>query len=267
MRLFILLSTNYAEFTRLSILIKQVISAIGKKLDHFVPFKTRQVLSLLLGPLEMCFAGTAYGMNALFPIFQENGIYGEVCSNSTAGCSEQLVIYANAFTTVCIMPGFLGAVLGFLIDKIGLRIVNLISTFMNFLGLLLFVFLKPSNAVIIFIGGTLSSVGGVGMIICSLSVSKLFTKTASMVTTLIQGVFDTSSAIFAFVYLTNEAQFSFKSSFLILAIGCLVSGMSNSLFVMSYWMEDMLKYKENVDKTLTIVSEFDIYEVRRKPLL
>ena len=236
-------------------------------MDQFVPFKTRRILSLLLGPFEVCFAGVAFGMNALFPIFQENGIYGEVCSNNTAGCTEQLVIYANAFTTACIMPGFLGAVLGFLIDKIGLRIVNLISTLMNFLGLLLFVFLKPSSAVIIYIGGTLSTVGGIGMNICSLSSSKLFSKTASMVATLIQGVFDTSSAMFAFVNLTNKAHFPFKWSMLILAIGCLISGVSNSLFVMSYWMEDMLKYKENVDKTLKIESEIDVFEVRRDPTL
>ena len=161
------------------------------------------------------------------------------------------------------MPFLLSTVLGFLIDKFGLRLVNLLSTLMNFTGLLLYAFLSPSSAVIIFIASTLSGVGGCGMITCALSASKLFTKTASMVTTIIQGVFDSSSVIFTLVYLTHEANFPFKSSFLILAIICLVSGVSNSLFVMSYWMEDMMKYRGNFNRSIRSESEVDIYELNK----
>ena len=236
----------------------------GTRLDHLVPFRTRRVLSILLGSLEMCFAGIGFGMNALFPIFQEIGIYGEVCNNTTAGCTEQIIIYANAFTTVCIVPVFIGAVLGFLIDKIGLRVVHLLSTLMNFLGFLLFFFLSPSSAVIIFIGGTLSGIGGCGMLVCTLSVSKLFNRTSSMIATLIQGVYDSSTAVYAFVFLTYQAHFPFKSSLLILAFGCLVTGILNSLFVMSYWMEDMLKYKESANEAIIIESDIDNFEVNYK---
>ena len=255
--MFLLLMTNSSHFQFFE----------GAKLDRLVPFKTRRVLSLLLGSLEMCFAGVAFGMNALFPVFQENGIYGEVCNNSSSGCTEQLIIYANAYTTVSVVPSFLGAALSLLIDKIGLRVVNLISTILDFAGLILFLFLYPSSAVIIFIGGTLSTIGGTGMIACTLSASKLFTRSASIVTTLIQGVFDTSPAMFAFVYLTNETHFSFKTSILILAVICLISGISNSLFVMSYWMEDMMQYRGKCDKILTVKSEVNSYEVNDNVLV
>ena len=234
---------------------------IGTLLDNLVPLKTRRVLSIVLGALEASFGSVAYGLNSLYPIFQENGIYGDVCANSTGGCSDQLLIYANAYTTLAIAPIVLGIVLGFLIDKIGLRVINLLTTLMNFLGLLLFVFLNSSNAVIIFIGSTLSSVGGNGMVVATLSISRLFTKTSAMVTTLIQGICDSSSVFFALVYLTHESNFSFKSSFLILAIACLVAGLLNSLFVMTYWIEDMMKCKGKLDNTSSIESSFNTSEV------
>ena len=238
---------------------------IGTLLDNLVPLKTRRVLSIVLGALEASFGSVAYGLNSLYPIFQENGIYGDVCANSTGGCSDQLLIYANAYTTLSVVPIVLGSVLGILIDKAGLRIMNLLSTLMNFIGLLLFVSLSSSNAVIIFIGSTLSSVGGNGMIIATISVSRLFTKTSAMVTTLFQGVYDSSSAVFALIYLTHEANFSFKSSFLILAIACLVAGLLNSLFVMTYRIEDMMKFKGIINNTLTIESNLTVSEVNHMP--
>ena len=231
---------------------KLTLISIGTKLDNIVPLKTRRILSLVFGTLEVCFGSVAYGMNALYPIFQENGIYGEVCANSTGGCSDQLLMYTNAYTTLSVVPIVLGAALGFLTDKIGLRVMNLLTTLMNSLGLLLFVFLNSSNAVIIFIGSTLSSVGGTGMLITTINVSRLFTKTASMVTTLIQGVYDSSTSLFAFIYLTHEASFPFKSSFLIISIACLIAGLINSLFVMTYRVEDMMKCKRNVESDLIV---------------
>ena len=182
-------------------------------------------------------------MNALFPIFQDFGVYGDVCTNSTGGCTEQIIVYANAFTTCSVVQVLLGVVLGLLIDNIGLRIMNLASTIINFIGLIMFVFLSSSTPVIIFIGSTLAGIGGTGMVMCTFSANQLFTKTASMVLTFIEGVYDTSSAVFAFVHLAYTAGFSFKASFLILSIGGLVASVLNSLFVQSYWLADMPKYK------------------------
>nr|CDS26848.1 solute carrier family 43 [Hymenolepis microstoma] len=193
----------------------------------------------------MCFCGVIMGMNSLFPTFQDIGIYGEVCQNGTKTCTEQIVIYANAFTTCCVVQLFMGVVIGPLIDYVGLRVINMVSSAINFAGLLMFAFLTPSSAVIIFIASTLSGIGGSGMVICTLSAGQLFTKTSSMVITLMQGVGDSSSGIFAFVHLSYKAGFSIRNSFIILALGALVAGFLNSLFVQSYWLQDMPKYKKD----------------------
>ncbi|VDO03682.1 unnamed protein product [Rodentolepis nana] len=217
----------------------------GNKIDHCVPLKVRKILAVLLGSLEMCFSGVIYGMNSLFPTFQDIGIYSEVCQNGTKACTEQIVIYANAFTTCCVIQLFVGVVIGLLIDHVGLRVINMISSIIGFSGLLMFAFLTPSSAVIIFIASILNGIGGTGMVICTLSAGQLFTKTSSMVVTLIEGVYDSSSGLFAFVHLSHKFGFSFRYCFVILALGALITGLLNSLFVQSYWLQDMPKYKED----------------------
>ncbi|VDO10233.1 unnamed protein product [Rodentolepis nana] len=216
------------------------------KLDHVIPFKLRRVLGVIFGVCEMIFfGGIFYGMNALFPVLSKELIFADVCPDSTdpKGCPEQINIYANALTTYSVTMMVMLVVVGVLIDYIGLRLVKLICTLIYFIGMLIFAFVTPSTSFMIFIGGTLAAVGGMGMFVCNISINQLFNKTAVVVLAFITGSYDASSTMFAIVQLTYNAGLSFKTSFLILAFCGLAMGLFSSCFILSYWLPQMAKYK------------------------
>ncbi|VDM31343.1 unnamed protein product [Hydatigera taeniaeformis] len=236
------------------------------KLDKCMPFKLRRVLGVIFGVTEMIFfGGIFYGMNALFPVLQNEGIFGNLCPQNTAnlGCDKQINMYANALTTYSVVMMVMLIVVGTLIDYIGLRVVKLISTLLYFVGMLMFGFVTPSTSPLIFVGGTFAAVGGMGMMVCSFSVNQLFTKTAVIVLAFITGSYDASSALFAVVNLTYKAGIPLKTTFLILACCGLAMGVFSACFIYSYWLPDMGKYKDEVS-SIDIYAEDDIETFREK---
>ncbi|KAM3181521.1 hypothetical protein ACTXT7_014202 [Hymenolepis weldensis] len=119
----------------------------------------------------------------------------------------------------------------------------MILSIISLTGLMMFTFLTPSSAVIIFIASTPYGTGGTGMVMCTFSAGQLLTGTSTVVLTFKEEVYDTSGML-AFVYLSHTVEFSFRNCFAILAVGALVTGVLNSLFVQSYWLADMPKYKD-----------------------
>lgn len=219
---------------------------LGSRFDHVMSFRLRRVLGVILGVSEMLFfGGLFYGMNALFPVLSKELIYADVCSNNTDpnGCPDQINIYANALTTYSVAMMVMLVVVGILIDYIGLRLVKLLCTLIYFIGMLIFAFVNPSTSFMIFIGGTLAAVGGMGMFVCNISINQLFTKTAVVVLAFITGSYDASSTLFAIVQLTYNAGLSMQTSFLILAFCGLASGLFSACFILSYWLPQMAKYK------------------------
>lgn len=216
------------------------------KLDHLIPFKLRRVLGVIFGVTEMLFfGGTFYGMNALFPVLSKELIFANLCPNETDpnGCNDQINMYANAFTTYSVVMMVMLFVVGILIDYIGLRVVKLISTLVYFIGMLMFAFVTPSTSPLIFVGGTLAAVGGMGMFVCNLSINQFFTKTSVIILAFITGSYDASSTLFAIIQLTYNAGLSLKASFLILAFCGLAMGLFSACFILSYWLPQMSKYK------------------------
>ncbi|KAL5112131.1 Solute carrier family 43 member 3 [Taenia crassiceps] len=229
------------------------------KLDQCMPFKLRRVLGVIFGVMEMIFfGGIFYGMNALFPVLQHEGIFADLCPSNTSrsGCDKQINMYANALTTYSVVMMVMLIVVGTLIDYIGLRVVKLISTLLYFIGMLMFGFVTPSTSPLIFVGGTFAAVGGMGMMVCSFSINQLFTKTAVIVLAFVTGSYDASSALFAVVNLTYNAGIPLYLTFLILACCGLAMGVFSACFIYSYWLPDMGKYK-NQDGTLDVFAEED----------
>ncbi|KAH9286854.1 Solute carrier family 43 member 3 [Echinococcus granulosus] len=232
---------------------------ICTKLDQCMPFKLRRVLSVIFGVTEMIFfGGIFYGMNALFPVLQKEDIFANLCPSSTnhSGCDKQINMYANALTTYSVVMMVMLIVIGTLIDYIGLRLVKLASTLLYFVGMLMFGFVTPSTSPLIFVGGTLAAVGGMGMMVCTFSVNQLFTKTAVVVLAFVTGSYDASSALFAIVNLTYSAGIPLRITFLILACCGLAMSTFSSCFIYSYWLSDMGKYKNKVN-TLDVLEEED----------
>ncbi len=220
-----------------------------------MPFKLRRVLAVILGVTEMLFfGGIMYGMNALFPVLQKELIFSDLCENKTDpnGCPDQVAMYANAFTTYSVVMMIMLVVVGILIDTIGLRLVNICSTIVYFIGMIMFAFLTPATSPMLFVSGTFAAVGGMGMMVCIFSVSQLFTKTSVIVLAFVTGSYDASSSLFAIVQITYNAGFPFRTTFLILAFCGLGMGLFTSCFILTYWLPGMatLRPGSNVDVEL-----------------
>ena len=223
-----------------------------------MPFKLRRVLAVIFAVTEMLFfCGIFYGMNALFPVLQKELIFADVCPNKTSpdGCPKQLSMYTNAFTTYSVVMMICLVFVGILIDYIGLRLVKLISTLVYFVGMVMFACVTPSTSPLIFVGGTLGAVGGMGMMVCMLSVNQLFTKTAVIVLAFVTGSYDASSTLFAIVQLTYNAGISFRATFLILAFCGLAMGVFSACFILSYRLSDMATYKNGGPKDVEVYEE------------
>ncbi|VDD74614.1 unnamed protein product [Mesocestoides corti] len=212
------------------------------------------------------FGGIMYGMNALFPVLQKELIFANLCPDSTnpTGCPEQVAMYANAFTTYSVVMMIFLAIVGILIDYIGLRLVKLASTLLYFIGMLMFAFVTPSTSPIIFVGGTFASVGGMGMFMCMFTVNQLFTTTSVIVLAFVTGSYDASSSLFAIVQLTYNAGISLQTTFLILAFCGLIMGVFSACFILSYWLPDMAAYKNASNASIVVEEDFENIDLPSK---
>ena len=234
-----------------------------------MPFKLRRVLAVIFGVTEMLFfGGIFYGMNALYPVLQNELIFADTCPDktSTEGCSHQLSMYTNAFTTYSVVMMIVLVGVGILIDYIGLRLVKLISTLVYFIGMVMFACVTPSTSPLIFVGGTFGAVGGMGMMVCMLTVNQFFNKTAVIVLAFVTGSYDASSTLFAIIQLTYNAGLSLRTSFLILAFCGLAMGTFSACFILSYRLADMATYKKGGPKELGVFEgDYDEFAIEDFP--
>ncbi|VDL93887.1 unnamed protein product [Schistocephalus solidus] len=217
-------------------------------MDNCMPFLPRRILGVLFGVTEMLFfGGIMYGFNALYPILKQELIFAYLCENktSTVGCSAQINMYANAFTTYSVLQMVMLIVVGLLIDNIGLRIVKIGSTLLYFIGTLMFAFASADVSWLIFPAGCFTCVGGMGMMVCNFSISQLFDATSVLVLAFITGSYDASSSIFAIVSLTNDAGLSFRTTFIILGVLGTAMGLFSATFILTARMPTMSELKKN----------------------
>ncbi|CDS40191.1 solute carrier family 43 [Echinococcus multilocularis] len=214
-----------------------------KKLDQVLDLRLRRVLAIIFGTVEMLFfGGIIFGFNALTPVLQKEGIFSDLCdksANKTAGCSEQTTIYSYAFITYMVVQMVMLFIVGFLVDRVGLRIVKLSASILFSIGAALFAVASARNSWLIFPAGSLVCVGGMAGLICNLSFSKLFTKTSVFVLAFITGSYDAASSVFAVFAIAYEAGFSYKLAFFLLAGVSLAMNIFSSLFIATYRLSDM----------------------------
>ncbi|VDN23048.1 unnamed protein product [Dibothriocephalus latus] len=190
------------------------------------------------------FGGIIFGFNALYPVLKAEGIYSHVCNDSqlVVGCPEQTAVYGYAFTTYTVLQMVMLLVIGLAVDNIGLRTVKLCSASLFSLGALFFAFTSANQSWLLFPAGCCVAVGGMGLLICNFSISKLFTKASALVLALITGSYDSAATVFAVVSIAYEAGLSYKAIFLTISIVSLVLNTFSSFFILTANLADMSKF-------------------------
>ncbi|VDM02931.1 unnamed protein product [Schistocephalus solidus] len=162
-----------------------------------LPFVAK-TLGVIFGVVEMLFfGGIIFGFNALYPVLKAERIYSHVCNNSHSpvGCDGQTAVYGYAFTTYTVLQMVILLVIGLAVDNSGLRAVKLSSASLFSFGALLFAFTSASQSWLLFPAGACVSVGGIALLICNFSISKLFTKSSALVLAIITGSYDSSASM------------------------------------------------------------------------
>lgn len=198
-------------------------------MDRCLSLRARKVLGLTLGVLEMlCFGGIIFGFNALIPVLKHEHIFSYLCEDPgiNTGCDEQNQMFSYAFTTFMVTQMLMLIVVGLLIDNLGLRIVKLIAAATCGFGMILFALITSENSLMIFPAGCLVSVGGMALLICNLSISKLFGRTSVLALSTISGSHDAASSVFAIMALGVDNGIPHRIMFI--ALGC--SGFLLSVF-------------------------------------
>ncbi|VDL99909.1 unnamed protein product [Schistocephalus solidus] len=197
------------------------------------------------------FGGIIFGFNALYPVLKAERIYSHVCNNSHSpvGCDGQTAVYGYAFTTYTVLQMVMLLVIGLAVDNIGLRAVKLSSASLFSFGALLFAFTSASQSWLLFPAGACVSVGGIALLICNFSISKLFTKSSALVLAIITGSYDSSASVFAIASIAYEAGLSYRAIFMTISTVSLSLNIFSSLFILTTNLADMSKF--NTDLVLT----------------
>ncbi|VDO12101.1 unnamed protein product [Rodentolepis nana] len=206
------------------------------------------------------FGGIIFGFNALTPVLQAEGIYRHLCNvtnSSISVCSEQTAMYGYAFTTYMVVQMVMLFVVGFLVDRVGLRIVKFSSSLLFSFGAVLFAVVNTANSWLIFPAGSFICVGGMAGLICNFAYSKLFTKSSVFVLAMITGSYDASSSVFAFFTLAYNAGFSYQLTFFLLAAIGLAMNTFSSFFIATFKLSDMSMFHSNGGKNSSMTSAGD----------
>ncbi|NXL81615.1 S43A3 protein, partial [Leptocoma aspasia] len=195
--------------------------------------------TLLSGLLECgAFCGIIFGWASLVFVLKDLGYFEELCQpsaspNLTLGsdCSGQDEQFSLVFTIGSFMNNFMTFPMGVVFDRFGTTAARLIAISLYTGGTLLVAFSTPEMAVLLFPAMSMLSVGGILLILTNMQVGNLFGNYRSIIITLYNGAFDSSSAIFLIVKLLYERGLSLRAMFLFLA-ACSAWHLLRTLFLM-----------------------------------
>ncbi|NXS05871.1 S43A3 protein, partial [Oxylabes madagascariensis] len=209
--------------------------------------------TLLSGLLECgAFCGIIFGWASLVFVLKDLGYFEGLCQpsatpspNLTLGsdCSGQDEQFSLVFTIGSFMNNFMTFPMGVVFDRFGTTAARLIAmipsprvTTVPFIslytgGTLLVAFSTPEMAVLLFPAMSMLSVGGILLILTNMQVGNLFGNYRSIIITLYNGAFDSSSAIFLIIKLLYERGLSLRAMFLFLA-ACSTWHLLRTLFLM-----------------------------------
>uniref|UniRef100_A0A8D0FR73 Solute carrier family 43 member 3 n=1 Tax=Strix occidentalis caurina TaxID=311401 RepID=A0A8D0FR73_STROC len=193
------------------------------------------------GGLECgAFCGIIFGWASLVFVLKDLGYFGDLCQPSATpspnmtvlpGCSQQDEQFSLVFTIGSFMNNFMTFPMGFIFDRFGTAVARLIAISLYTGGTLLVAFSTPELAVLLFPAMSMLSVGGILLILTNMQVGNLFGKYRSIIITLYNGAFDSSSAIFLIIKVLYEHGLSLRAMFLFLA-ACSAWHLLRTLFLM-----------------------------------
>ncbi|XP_035223710.1 solute carrier family 43 member 3-like isoform X2 [Stegodyphus dumicola] len=198
--------------------------------------RSKKYFLLFWGLLETwVFSGSILGWSALHYMLKREGVYGYLChpfdvpdSNSTfiaeasplvdnseplaepivpsvqvklahdVGCVAQDKVLNLAYTIGIFCVGFSAFIWGFLIDRLGLRIIRLLLNGFITVGTILLSVTTKDTSYLIFPALTLMCLAGVPLRLANMQIANLFPGRRSTVITLYSGAFTASAAIFIF---------------------------------------------------------------------
>ncbi|KAA0189523.1 Solute carrier family 43 member 3 [Fasciolopsis buskii] len=183
------------------------------------------------------FSGFHYGYNALKEDFKKLGIFEEYCGD--ANCTKQQMI-DYAFNSWVNAQMLLITGTGFLMDKVGLRFVKLLSVGLYSAGALMFAFTNKTTSPLLFPAGMFVALGSVSSLICNHQISSMFPTAQGLVIAMFSGAYDSSSVV-TFIIANISDTVPLRTSFIAIAIGSLIFGIPMGLFVMTRWASDMAR--------------------------
>ncbi|KAF4797587.1 Solute carrier family 43 member 3 [Turdus rufiventris] len=197
--------------------------------------------TFLSGLLECgAFCGIIFGWASLVFVLKDLRYFEGLCQpsatpspNLTLGsdCSRQDEQFSLVFTIGSFMNNFMTFLMGVVFDRFGTTAARLIAISLYTGGTLLIAFSTPEMAVLLFPAMSMLSVGGMLLILTNMQVGNLFGNYRSIIITLYNGAFDSSSAIFLIVKLLYEHGLSLRAMFLFLA-ACSAWHLLRTLFLM-----------------------------------
>ncbi|KAM6274943.1 equilibrative nucleobase transporter 1 isoform 1-T3 [Porphyrio hochstetteri] len=197
--------------------------------------------TLLSGLLECgAFCGIIFGWASLVFVLKDLGYFRDLCQTTpTPGpnqtqlldCSQQDGQFSLVFTIGSFMNNFMTFPMGFIFDHFGTTVARLIAISLYTGGTLLVAFSTPELAVLLFPAMSMLSVGGILLILTNMQVGNLFGKYRSIIITLYNGAFDSSSAIFLIIKVLYERGLSLRTMFLFMA-ACSAWHLLRTLFLM-----------------------------------
>ncbi|NXW66683.1 S43A3 protein, partial [Eurystomus gularis] len=194
--------------------------------------------TFLSGLLECgAFCGIIFGWASLVFVLKDLDYFKELCqpfhspNHTLPDCSLQDEQFSLVFTIGSFMNNFMTFPMGFIFDRFGTTAARLIAISLYTGGTLLVAFSTPELAVLLFPAMSMLSVGGILLILTNMQVGNLFGKYRSIIITLYNGAFDSSSAIFLIIKVLYERGLSLRSMFLFMA-ACSAWHLLRTLFLM-----------------------------------
>ncbi|KAM6309031.1 equilibrative nucleobase transporter 1 [Aegotheles albertisi] len=202
----------------------------------------KRVGTLLSGLLECgAFCGVIFGWASLVFVLKDLGYFEGLCQHSPtpapnhtllSDCSLQDEQFSLVFTIGSFMNNFMTFPMGFIFDRFGTAVARLIAISLYTGGTLLVAFSTPELAVLLFPAMSMLSVGGILLILTNMQVGNLFGKYRSLIITLYNGAFDSSSAVFLIIKVLYERRgLSLRAMFLFMA-ACSAWHLLRTLFLM-----------------------------------
>ncbi|XP_075357800.1 equilibrative nucleobase transporter 1 isoform X2 [Mycteria americana] len=201
----------------------------------------KRLATLLSGLLECgAFCGVIFGWASLVFVLKDLGYFEDLCQPTATpspnrtllpDCSRQDEQFSLVFTIGSFMNNFMTFPMGFIFDRFGTTVARLIAISLYTGGTLLVAFSTPELAVLLFPAMSMLSVGGILLILTNMQVGNLFGKYRSIIITLYNGAFDSSSAIFLIIKVLYERGLSLRAMFLFMA-ACSAWHLLRTLFLM-----------------------------------